>query len=55
VEIGSTPSVPFAYSALKIEEVHRAHSKLEIKGERGWLVFQTTSESPALKDIRFSR
>jgi TonB family protein len=53
VEIGSTTSVPFAYSALKIEKVHRAHSKLEIEGERGWLVFQTTSESPALKDIRF--
>lgn len=52
-EIGSTASVPFAYSALKIETVHRTHSQLEIKGERGWLVFQTTSESPALKDIRF--
>lgn len=53
VEIGSKMSVPFAYSGLKIEKVHRAHSKLEIEGERGWLVFQTTSEPPALKDIRF--
>lgn len=53
VEIGSTASVPFAYSALKIETVHRTHSQLEVNGERGWLVFQTTSESPALKDIRF--
>lgn len=45
--------VPFSLSALKVEKVHLSDTKLEIRGYRVVLVFQTESDSPTLKDIRF--
>lgn len=52
VAVGDQTPGPFAYSAVKIEKVHRSRTRLEIKGQRMGLVFQTASASPSLSDIR---
>lgn len=43
----------FALSAVKIEKVHRSNTEVELKGDRVVLVFQTGSDRPSLKEIRF--
>jgi TonB family protein len=52
-EIGSYEKVPFAYSAVKIESVHKSSTAIEIKGQRVAQVFQTPSLPLSTKDLGF--
>ena len=52
-EIGSYEKIPFAYSAVKIEGVHKSSTAVEIKGRRVALVFQTPALPLSTNDLRF--
>lgn len=52
-EIGSYEKIPSAYSAVKIEGVHRSSTAVEFKGRRVAVVFQTPSLPLSTKDLRF--
>lgn len=52
-EIGTAIPGSFANSALEVDKVHLSRTSLEIRGNRGVLIFDTASQSPSLHDVRF--
>lgn len=52
-QIGTDNPGAFAYSAVKVEKVHLSGGELNVQGKRMAMIFQSASESPSLKDIRF--
>lgn len=51
--IGANTPEPFAYSAIEIKKIKEGGPELQLKCQRVALFFDTSSQSPALKDIRF--